>query len=203
MTEPVAYAARPSLFSRELVWRLEEGFLVCPDGRRVALGDIARIQTYEVPGAQMAFGGGALSEPFERCVIKLRHGRKVTFASRHFLGFGRTESRWPTYNRFVDQLVDEVRELDRGTKFVAGMPRGLWVTWLLIVVAAAALALLATVYLLSLVIIRNTDLDQWMLGFFILIGALPGVTFYTLLRTGWPRQYDPRDISNPPPKLKE
>ena len=198
MGEPRVYTLRPSLLSGEVTYRLEGGMLICPDGRKVPLGEIRRIQTYSVPGMHMAFGGGTVGDPFERCVITVRHGRKVAFPSRHSLGPGRFESRWPRYNAFVDQLVTEVADLDSGARFVAGMPMAAWLAWLAIVLAAAAIAVVAVLYLIGLAITRSPDLDQWMLGFFLLVGALPALTFYSLLRDGWPREYDPKGIGRPP-----
>ena len=93
--------------------------------------------------------------------MHFRHGPHIAFSSRSFLGVGRAESRWSGYAPFVDALVTEVRRANPEAKFIAGMPMRLWLLWLLIVVGATVLALVALIFVVSLAIIRSTDIDDW------------------------------------------
>jgi hypothetical protein len=190
----LTYTARSSLFSREATYGLDDANLSDEDGRVVPLSDVVRVRTYGTPGAKLAWGGAKLNEPFERCVVHFRHGPHIAFSSRSFLGVGRAESRWSGYAPFVDALVTEVRRANPEAKFIAGMPMRLWLLWLLIVVGATVLALVALIFVVSLAIIRSSNIDDWLTGFLILCGSLPGLTFYSVLRSGWPREYDPLKV---------
>jgi hypothetical protein len=190
----LSYTARSSLFSREVTYGLDDGNLSDGDGRIVPLHDVVRVRTYGAPGSRLAVGGANLSNPFERCVVHFRHGPKIAFSSRTFLGLGRTESLWSSYTPFVETLVAEVRHANPDAKFIAGMPMRLWLFWLAILLGAFLVALVAAGLVLSLAIIRSTDVDAWILRLLLLCGALPGLTFYTVLRTGWPREYDPLKV---------
>jgi hypothetical protein len=188
---PLVYSARSSLFGREMTYGLDDDNLSEDDGRIVPLRDIVRIRTYGVPGARMFPGGGSVVEPFERCVLTLRHGGHIAFSSRHFLGIGRAVGRWQSYNPFVDRLVSEVGRLNPKARFIAGMPMRLWLVWLLMFIITSCLCLLTVIFLLSLAIMRSSDVDAWLNGFVLLGGSFAGFSFYPVLRSGWPRDYDP------------
>lgn len=185
----LTYSFRLSLFRKETTYRLADHALLWSEGERngaLEFAEIRRIRIYESPGAQSM-------PPFSRCVITPKAGRSIILSSNHFAGVGEFEVRMDRFQPFVQGLIARVAGANPAVEFIAGMPMGLWVSYVVILAALVVITPLGVALMIFLsrsgehVAAGFTASLAICLGFLFSIGPL-----WRLVRRNRPQVFDPR-----------
>jgi hypothetical protein len=181
MTELV-HAFRPTIFATERSYRVESDALEWKDAQRagrIPYGDVAKINISSM--------GSWFGQAQNRCVLHARSGGKTVLSSVSYQRFGVTEDRSGTYAPLVRELMTRVAGANPGAVFIAGQPWGLWLFWLILLIASVLILLAGAV----LVAIGQFPLPAAAVFVIILIG-IP--TAWRVIRHGRPHRFDPRAL---------
>jgi hypothetical protein len=134
-----------------------------------------------------------------RCVIKPRRGRKLVISNLHFRGLANFEDRAGQFRPFVNSLIRSVAAANPEVAFISGMPRALWIAWIVL----AAAIVIATPLLVILVVAlwsrgEEISVSTMLAAVFclsILLGIFPLVR---VIRRNRPRPFDPRAAGTSP-----
>ena len=192
MTDPT-YKLRLSLASEEATYRLSEDALHSTSAKgtqALPFADVGMVRIYESPGAASLFG--QIAPAFTRCVIRPRRGRAIVLSSNHFVGLGRFEDRSATFRPFVDTLIARLGSANPGVQFRAGMPPGLWWTWVTLLAAVALVLPVFTVVIVrELIAGRALQMPVIVSSMIVLGTAASIVTYARVLRRNRPRRFTP------------
>jgi hypothetical protein len=187
--DDLTYSFRLSLFTKEVSYRLTERALIWNEAGvdgALDFGDVRQIRVYESPGIR--------SMPaFSRCVVAPRRGRARVLSSNHFAGIGDFEVRMGRYRPFVAALLKRVAAVNPATTFVAGMPMGLWIGYLVALAALAIITPLGIVWVAWMTLRGGQTSSGFMASLLVCIGFLFGIVpMWRLVRRNRPHRFDPR-----------
>jgi hypothetical protein len=180
------YEYRASLFSKPVRFRLDGNTLDISNGRRVALGDIARILIHDLRGLNGAPANA------RRCIVFAKHGPRVAFVSISFAGLANFTDRSETFRPFVAELIYRTAAANAGTEFVEGMPLSLWFTWAVLYLCWSVLLPLSLALFFANLFGGTVIVDS-ILALLALAGMIWSLFYYLpQLKAMWPRRFDPR-----------
>ena len=181
MTEFV-HAFRPSVFSTERSYRIGPDALEWKDARqgsRIAYSEVARVNI------------SSMTPPFgqaqSRCVLHPRSGGKIVVSSTSYKRLGVLEDRSENYARLVRELMVRIATVNPDTVFIAGQPWGLWLFWLILLIASTLILLGG----LILAVMGQFPLPAAAVFMIVLLGIPVG---WRIVRRGRPHPFDPRTL---------
>jgi len=181
MTEFV-HAFRPSIFSTERSYRIGPDALEWKDARqdsRVAYSEVARVNISSMTPP--------LGQAQSRCVLHPRSGGKIVLSSASYKRLGVIEDRSESYAPLVRELMVRIATVNPDTVFIAGQPWGLWLFWLILLIASALILLGGAI----LAVMGQFPLAA-AAGFMIVVLGIP--VGWRVVRHGRPHPFDPRTL---------
>jgi hypothetical protein len=132
----LVHAFRPTIFSAERSFRLGPDALEWKDGRhdgRAVYADVSRVNLSVLP----ILG----QEAQRRCALRSRPVGKIVLSSASYKALGVIEDRSASYIPFVRELTTRIAAANPQAIFIAGQPWGLWLFWLILLIASAVILL--------------------------------------------------------------
>jgi hypothetical protein len=102
---------------------------------RVPLSDIVRVRIYRVPAS--------IFPAIRRAVLHLHSGKRIVLQSSHYVRLGTVEDRVETYRHVIGNLLQGIEKHSPHAEIVVGPPDALWITWLVLLVAACGVLVAA------------------------------------------------------------
>ncbi len=134
-----------------------------------------------------------------RCVIRPTRGRALKLSSHHLIKFGNFEDRTAQWSAFVGALVQRVARANPQTMFLAGMPAGLWWTWVGLLVLMVGVTILAVLMAGSLMIDGRLVSFDFFFALLYVVSALGGaVSIVNVLMRGRGRRFQPQIAGDAP-----
>jgi hypothetical protein len=119
-------------------------------------------------------------------------GRAIILDSRHFLGLGRTEDRSAHFGPFLHALTKQLAAVNPQAIFLAGMPPGVWWTWVMVFFLVLAIAGFMILVIRELVIEGEwLRLELPLSAIFVIALLATAASIGKVLAIGFPRRSYP------------
>jgi hypothetical protein len=181
MTELV-HAFRPGIFSTERSFRIGPDALEWKDDRQSSRIAYSEVATVNISSMAPPFG-----QVQSRCVLHPRSGGKIVVSSASYQRLGVLEDRSASYVPLVRELMTRIAIANPDAGFIAGQPRGLWLFWLILLIASALILLGGLV----LAVMGEFPLPAAAAFMIVLLGIPVG---WRVVRHGRPHPFDPRTL---------
>jgi hypothetical protein len=142
------YKVRATIYAKETKYEAGSDGITWSDGRtegHLAYADIRRVRVYRAPGMPM---GGASN--FARYVLWPRRGRAIVLGNLSFVSMGKIEDRSAAFYTFATALTERIAKGHQGVEFIQGMPRALFLFWLILLPLIPIIALLSVIALIAM-----------------------------------------------------
>jgi hypothetical protein len=179
----LVHAFRPAIFSSERSYWIGPDALEWKDAKnagRLPYGEVAKINISSL--ASSYFG-----QTQKRCVLRPRSGGKIVLSSASYKRLGVIEDRSGTYAPLARELIKRVAGANPGAIFIAGQPWGLWLFWLVLLIASA-LVLLAGIIAAAM---GQFPIQATAVFIIILLGIRVA---WRVVRHGPPHRFDPHTL---------
>jgi hypothetical protein len=181
MTELV-HVFRPNILSTERSYRIGPDALEWKDAREDSLIAYREVSKVNISSMTLPFG-----QAQSRCVLHPRAGGKIVVSSASYKRLGVVEDRSESYVPLVRELMTRIATANPDATFTAGEPWGLWLFWLILLIASAFILLGG----LILAVMGEFPFPAAAAFMIVLAGVPVG---WRVVRHGAPHPFDPRTL---------